>query len=190
MEYISFELIKKQREKLKMTQSDLAEKLCVSEKTVSKWETKRGYPDITLLPEIAKALEISVTELMSGKLTENKNKAGNVFKTKFYVCPVCGNVLTAIGDACVTCCGISLVAEEAENSDDVIITKDFGEIYVKVKSPMTKEDHLSFIAYVSADEVDFKKLYPEQEPDARFSYKGGGKIIYYSVKNGLFEKRV
>jgi len=39
-----------------MTQRELSEKICVSDKTVSKWETDRGLPDVAILEELAKAL--------------------------------------------------------------------------------------------------------------------------------------
>ena len=58
-QYVTGAVIKRLREKQKLTQVELAEMLNVSDKTVSKWENGRGYPDITLLEPIAKALNIS-----------------------------------------------------------------------------------------------------------------------------------
>ena len=65
-QYITGTAIRNLREQRKMTQLQLAEILKVSDKTVSKWETAKGYPDITLLEPIADALGISVPELISG----------------------------------------------------------------------------------------------------------------------------
>lgn len=57
-QYVTGTTIKELREKNKITQVQLAEKLGVSDKTVSKWETGKGYPDITLLEPIADALRV------------------------------------------------------------------------------------------------------------------------------------
>lgn len=50
-----------------MTQIELARKINVSDKTISKWETGKGLPDISLIETLAKALNVSVIELMSGE---------------------------------------------------------------------------------------------------------------------------
>ena len=65
-QYVTGAVIKRLREEKNMTQQQLADKLSVSAKTISKWETAKGYPDITLLESIANALSVSVTELISG----------------------------------------------------------------------------------------------------------------------------
>ena len=65
-QYVTGTTIKELREKNKITQVQLAEKLGVSDKTVSKWETGKGYPDITPLEPIADALRVSVAELITG----------------------------------------------------------------------------------------------------------------------------
>lgn len=95
--YITAATIKMLREKSKMTQEQLADIISVSAKTVSKWETGRGLPDITLLEPLASALKISVAELLTGNCVENTNKSGNMLKTRFYVCPVCGNIIYSTG---------------------------------------------------------------------------------------------
>ncbi len=187
--YISFEMIKKRREHLKLTQQELASKISVSEKTISKWETKRGYPDISLLPLLASALGITVSELISGKNIINHNKAANMLKTCFYVCPLCGNVITSIGSINTSCCGIELIELDAEiglNKVEIVS----GEIFVTMDSPMTKTDFISFVCYITSGKIDFVKLYPEQEPFARFIQRGHGFIYYYDIKNGLFKTKI
>ena len=72
--YVTGEVIRGLREKRRLTQRDLAQRLNVSDKTVSKWETGRGLPDITLLEPLAGALSVSVTELLSGDCAENRNR--------------------------------------------------------------------------------------------------------------------
>lgn len=58
-------LILKARTKLNMTQRELAEKINVSEKAVSKWENGRGCPDITILPLLSQALQIDIESIFT-----------------------------------------------------------------------------------------------------------------------------
>ena len=104
--YVNASLIKELREKNNMTQVQLAEKLNVSNKTISKWETDKGYPDISLLEPLAKVLGVSVTELISGNIVNNINISANMLRSKFYVCPVCGNVIHTMGEVVIHCHGI------------------------------------------------------------------------------------
>lgn len=62
------------RKDLGMTQSDLAEKIHVTDKAVSRWERGVGFPDIKLLEPLSNALEISLTELIQCRLLEEKQK--------------------------------------------------------------------------------------------------------------------
>ena len=71
--YITGQTIKNLREKKGFTQAELADKLGVSGKAISKWETAKGLPDITLIEPLAKALSVSVMELMTGNAVVNKN---------------------------------------------------------------------------------------------------------------------
>ena len=65
--YITGTAIRTLREKNKMTQQQLAEKLCVSDKTISKWERGNGFPEVSLLLPLCNELEITVNELLSGE---------------------------------------------------------------------------------------------------------------------------
>ena len=71
--YINGETIKKLREREGITQAELAEILSISPKTVSKWETSKGLPDITLLMPLASALKVSLIELVAGYEINNNN---------------------------------------------------------------------------------------------------------------------
>ena len=177
------------RENKKMTQEQLAEKINVTAKAVSKWETGNGFPDISLLEPLAAALGISVIELLSGSCIRNQNKNANITKSKFYVCPVCGNVITSTGEAVISCCGITLPPQVPEEPDDehkinVEVTED--EYYVTLNHPMTKEHYISFIAAVSDNGIQFEKLYPEGPAEARFKISRVKKILAYCNKDGLF----
>ena len=83
-QYITGAMIKRLREQNKLTQTDLASKIFVTDKAISKWETGRGYPDISLIEPLAKALKVSVIELLSGESVINTNKAANI-KHKFKI---------------------------------------------------------------------------------------------------------
>lgn len=191
--YISSKTIKTLRESKGLTQKQLGELICVSDKAVSKWENDRGLPDITLLEPLAKALGVSVAELLSGEPITNENRCGNMLRTKFYVCPICGNIVTALGEGAFSCCGIKLPALEAEDGTDehtISVLKEQDEFYVRVEHPMERGHYVSFIAYVSSDRVQVVKLYPEQNAEARFIIRGHGKIYAFCNRHGLFEHRV
>lgn len=93
--YVTGSTIRQLREAKGLTQAELAETLSVSAKTISKWETAKGLPDISLLEPLAAALGVSVLELMQGEPIINRNRAANLLRSKLYVCPLCGNVLHA-----------------------------------------------------------------------------------------------
>ena len=189
--YVTGTTIRNLREDRRMTQAELAEKLGVSSKTVSKWETAKGLPDITLLQPLAQALGISVIELMNGEHITNRNVSGNLRRCKFYVCPICGNIIHSTGNAVVSCCGVTLPPLEAEEADDdhaVTIEQVEDEQFVTVRHPMTKEHFISFVAYVTCDRVQLVKLYPEGEAQTRLQMRGLGTLYYYCNRHGLYKK--
>ena len=191
--YITGATIKSLREKKGITQGELADKLCVSSKAVSKWETAKGLPDITLIEPLAQALGVSVMELMSGNTVINKNVSSNILRSKFYVCPICNNIVRTTGDAVVSCCGITLPPLEAEDVDDnhqIIIEKVEDEHFISVKHDMTKEHFISFVAFVTCDKVQFVKFYPEGNAETRFNFRGGGYLYIYCNKHGLMKIKV
>ena len=188
--YITGAVIKRLRENKKMTQEELAQKIFVTSKAVSKWETGKGFPDIGLLESLGKALDVSVIELLSGEDITNLNKSCNMVKGKFYVCPVCGNVIQTTGEAVISCCGITLPPLEAEVPDEehsLNIETIEDEYYVTLNHPMTKEHYISFIAAISDQGVQLVKLYPEADAQARFKISRVRKIYAYCNRHGLFE---
>lgn len=191
--YVTGATIRALREKQRMTQAELAAVLCVSDKAVSKWETGRGLPDITLIEPLARALRISVPELLSGKAIINANRASNLLRSRLYVCPVCGNVIQARGEAMVACCGVTLPALDAEEPDSahavwVEVIED--EYCVRAEHDMAKDHYLSFFAYVTADRFEMKALYPEGDAETRFSRRGSGWLYWYCNRHGLFRRRL
>lgn len=188
--YVTGQTIKALREGKNMTQSELAAIIGVSDKTVSKWETAKGLPDISLLQPLAQALGVSLSELVNGKQIVNKNTSGNMYRSKFYVCPVCQNVIHATGDAVISCCGIELTAQTAEAPDDehmVVIEAVENEQFVTIDHPMEKGHYISFIAFVSMDRTQFVKLYPEGNAETRINTRGGGFLYWYCNRHGLMK---
>ena len=190
--YVTGSAIRALREKQGMTQAELAEQLCVSDKAVSKWETGRGFPDVSLLEPLGKALHISVPELLCGQAVVNTNRSANMLKSCFFACPVCGNVIFARGNAMISCCGIQLPALEAEEPDAahrLAAEKSEDEIYVTAGHPMSKTHALSFIAYMTADRCEIKALYPEGNAEARFLWRGRGWLYTYCNRHGLLRQK-
>ena len=188
-QYVTGAVIRELRQQKGMTQLQLAEALSVSDKTVSKWETGKGYPDITLLEPIANAFRISVTELISGSRVCNRNVSANMMRSKFYVCPVCGNVIHSMGEAAIHCHGIQLMPLEAEAPDDhhmISIERIEDEYYVRIDHSMTKEHYISFVAAASSGDMQLVKLYPEGNAEARFKIRGVKRIFFYCNRDGLF----
>ena len=190
--YVTGSTIKQLRETRNLTQAELAKRIGISSKTVSKWETAKGLPDISLLQPLAQALGISVIELMNGEQITNRNISANLLRSKFYVCPICGNVLHSTGSALISCCGITLPALEAEEPDEaheITVEPVEDEHFITVRHPMTKEHYISFVAFVTSDRIQFVKLYPEGNAQTRLQLRGMGYLYYYCNRHGLFRRK-
>lgn len=186
-------LIAKLRHEKGLTQKDVAEKLGICAKTVSKWETGRGYPDISLVAELSEVFQVDISKLIGGEMPEIKLEAQNVKRTKFYVCEQCGNLITSIGNAEIICCGRKtspLLAKQPDEAHKLNIEKIEDEYYITFSHPMTKEHYISFVSYVRFDRVLTVRLYPEQSGELRFPQMRGGKMYYYCNVHGLFEIKI
>lgn len=182
MSYVTGKTIKKLREEQKITQKELAEKINVSDKTISKWETDKGLPDVAIIEDLARALGTSIAELLTGDVRLNENTAGNMKKLHFYVCPVCGNIITSVGQGSFSCCGLTLPEQEPEKEDGnhvIHVETVDNEYYVTMMHPMTKEHYISFAAYITSGSSEIVKLYPEQDISIRFRKKGHGILCFY-----------
>lgn len=191
--YVTGNAIRGLREARGLTQAALAAQLSVSDKAVSRWETGRGYPDITLLQPLAEALGVSLPELFQGGAIRNQNRSGNLRRLKFYVCPVCGNMLHSTGEAMISCCGVRLPPLEAEQAADghlASVEPVEDEWYVSVPHPMEREHHISFLAVVTDDRLELKKLYPEGDCAARFPRLGYGMLYLCCNRHGLYRQRL
>lgn len=189
--YVTGAAIRTLREKKAMTQAELAERLNLSDKTVSKWETGKGYPDITLLEPLARVFGVSVAELLNGAAVVNRNVSANLLRSKFYVCPVCGNVISSLGELALSCHGVNLTPCEAEQPDPghtPEITRVEDDYYIRLDHDMTKSHYISFLAGVCSDRVELVKLYPEGGAEARFPIRGLRRLYWYCNRDGLFYK--
>lgn len=187
--YVTGGTIKTLREGRGLTQKSLADRIGVSDKAVSKWETGRGLPDLSLLEPLGEALRVSVAELLSGEQIVNRNRAGNPLRGRFYICPVCGNVLFAMGEAAIHCCGVALPPLEPEEPDEAhgfTVEEMDGGWYVEAGHPMEKGHYLTFLAQVSDFGAEITKLWPEQVPRASFLRRSGSVIYACCNRHGLF----
>ena len=190
--YVTGSTIKRLREAKYLTQAELGDRIGVSSKTVSKWETAKGLPDISLLEPLSQALGVSVIELMNGEQITNQNRSSNLMRSRFYVCPVCGNVLYGFGDTLISCCGVTLPALEAEEPDEehrLTIEMVEDEQFLTIDHPMTKEHYISFAAFVTTDRIQLVKFYPEGNAQTRMQLRGRGMLYYYCNRHGLYRQR-
>ena len=187
--YITGKIIKELREKEQLTQMELANIINVSDKTISKWETGKGLPDITLIEVLSKALKVSVIEIMNGEHIMNQNKSSNMLKSRFSICPICGNIIYSMGENINSCCGINLPILEAEpeNEEHTINCEIIeNEYYIWVKHDMTKEHYISVMVATSSNDMQMVKLSPEGSAEAHFKRDRVRFIYAYCNRHGLF----
>ena len=173
-----------------LTQKQVADKLGIVPKTVSKWETGHGFPDVSTVSALADILGVSEKTILSGDLEQNLESANNMKRTKFYVCPHCGSFLQGTGNGQVVCCGKQLEALTEVSADDehtINISEIEDDYYIEFNHEMTKEHYISFVSYVRFDRVLTIKLYPEQDCTVRFPKMYGGTLYFNCTKHGLFE---
>ena len=181
------------RKERNMTQLQLAEILHISDKTVSKWERGQGCPDISLLVDLSCVLGVDMEKLLSGRLEANEERGGNMKKLNFYVCPECGNVITAMTEAGISCCGKKLQPLEAVKAPDeerLLVENIENDYYISSDHPMLKEHYISFVALLTGDTLTLKKQYPEWDLQVRIPGRTHGKLIWYCTEHGLFYQLV
>ena len=182
-------LIYNLRKEKNLTQKQLADLMNISDKAISKWERGLGCPDVSLLPELSQLLGVNIEEILSGKIQLNETIGGNMKKLSFYVCPQCNNLMTATGDANISCCGkrlAALVAKKANENHLLNIEPVEDELYISSSHEMKKEHYISFVAYVTGDRVYMVKQYPEWNLQFRFHKLGHGKLYFHCSNHGLF----
>lgn len=161
----------------------------ISNKAISKWECGHGAPDISLWEELSAVLGADILKLLQGELHPNRPDVGRIDKIRFYVCPVCGNILTSTGKANISCCGRKLEPEVAKlctPEHEISISQVDIEYCISLNHDMSKEHYIYFIAYVQGNCVVLLRLYPEQSPMFHLPMvRGVGNLYLYCSKHGL-----
>ena len=158
--------IAERRKEKGLTQKAVAQQLGICAKTVSKWETGHGFPDVSLITGLSEIFQVDISKLLEGEMPAEKKETGNMKRTKFYVCETCGNIVTSLGKAEITCCGRKLSPLHAKKTDEAhmpYFEKTEDEYYITFPHPMTKAHYITFVSYVRFDRVLTVRLYPEQE---------------------------
>ena len=187
------QLIRSLRIEKNMTQLQLADKLGVTDKAVSKWERGLGSPDISLIANISRILDVDIDNMLSGDLQPSQLDIGNLKRTQFYVCPSCGSLQTSTSDAEISCCGRKLTAAKPQKPDaahTLQIEPLDGEYFLSSAHPMTKSHYISFMAYITQNRILLVKLYPEQAIEIYLPKMRGGTLVYYCTEHGLMETKL
>lgn len=182
-------IIRTLRLEQKMTQKQLADKMNISDKTVSKWERGLGLPDISLILKLADLLGVDMQNLLAGDMTPNDFVGGNLKHTKFFVCPTCHNITLCTGDAEVSCCGKKLtvqIMKKAEENEKLSVQVLENDWFITSVHPMTKNHYISFAAFVTGDRIQIMKQYPEWYLNVRIPKGGHEMLIWYCTIHGLF----
>lgn len=182
-------VIKVLRTERKLTQKQLADKLGISDKAVSKWERGLGAPELSLIGELSDVLDVSIGNLLSGDLSPNDSFGGNMKNLKYYMCNNCNNFTVSTGNAEISCCGKKLAPQilvKAADEQKLKVEMVEEDWYITSNHPMTKEHHISFVAFATGDRVQIIKQYPEWNFEVRIQKRGHGMLIWYCTEHGLF----
>lgn len=182
------EQIRRLRLEKNLTQKELAEKLGISDKTVSKWECGGGLPDTEFWPALSELLSVPVETILQGEVRENPSVTGNLKKAFWYVCPLCGNLILSTGVASITCCDrklSALIPQKAEPEQRLKAERVEDEWFITSSHPMTKTEYISFLAVALDDQLQILKQYPEWDIQARIRLRRRGTLLWYSTRDGL-----
>ena len=187
------ELICTLRKEKGLTQVQLAERLNVSDKAVSKWERGLGCPDVSLLARLSQVFAVDLEKLLAGELDPNSQAAGNLKNLHFYVCPTCGNLVTALVDTPVSCCGkklTALTAQKAGPEEKLSVEIIENDYFISSDYEMSKDHYISFVAFLTGDTVLLRKQYPEWNLQTRLPVFAHGRLLWYCTRHGLFYQNV
>ena len=182
-------LIYQLRKEKNMTQLQLAEKLGISDKAVSKWERGLGSPDLSLMPRLSEIFSVDLEKLLTGEMPPKKTVNGNMKRMLFYVCPDCGNMITAMAEANISCCGKIMNPMKPQKADEQhklnveIIETDY---YLTTAHPMERQHYITFVALITTDGLTMKKLYPQWDMQTRILFRKHGRLIWHCSRHGLF----
>lgn len=182
-------LILQLRKEKGLTQKQVADRLNISNKTISKWERGLGCPDVSLWKELSAILGADILHLLQGELLLNRPDTGKIDRTHFYVCPICRNILASTGKATISCCGrklYSLIQSLPTENIEFSVKEVDTDLYIEFNHEMKKEHFILFVAYVINDSVFINRLYPEQNSSFRLpNMRSDGTLYMYCTKHGL-----
>ena len=182
-------LIRSLRIKKGLTQKELAQMICVTDKAVCKWEKGRGCPNITLISQLSKVLEVDIKSILQGYLDKNKKIGENMNHLKFYKCPTCGNLVTSIKSVELSCCGNKLSPVSAQTRSEPeyqpVIQEFDGQYSIKFNHPMTKSDYISQVIVVRYDQIMTVNLYAESEAIITIPQVRGIRLFVITNKSEL-----
>ncbi|MCM3611795.1 helix-turn-helix domain-containing protein [Planococcus sp. MERTA32b] len=182
-------LIYRLRKEQGLTQKQLAERLNVSDRTISKWERGNGFPDVSLLAGLSAAFGVNIENILDGSLPANEFIGGNMKKSNYFVCTDCQNIVLATGNATISCCGRKLEPLEAKKAtvkEQLTVEEIDQQWYISGDHPMTKEHYISFLALATGDRVQLIKQFPEWGLQARIPKLKYSKLLWYDTKFGLY----
>ncbi|MFJ7746406.1 helix-turn-helix domain-containing protein [Peribacillus sp. NPDC097295] len=182
-------LILRLRREKGFTQKELADRMNLSDRTISKWERGQGCPDISLLPELSSLLGVNIEHILEGELASNDFVGGNMKRSNYFVCPSCGNITLSTGNAAVSCCGRkleALVPKKATDEEKLEVTQVEEDWFISSNHPMSKDHYISFIAFATGDQVQLIKQYPEWGLQTRIPKRKHGMLLWYCTQHGLF----
>lgn len=186
-------LIKSLRLEKNLTQKELADKMNLSDKTISKWERGLGSPDISLLNELSYHLNTTVENILSGDIITNERKINNMRNSKFYYCPECNNIIVSVKESSIICCSkkiMPLVANKALDNNKLYVEKIENEWFISSNHPMKKDNYIAFVALADGEEIQITQLYPEWDMQLRISGQRHGILFWYSTTEGLFYQTI
>lgn len=182
-------LIRSLRIKKGLTQKELAQMICVTDKAVCKWEKGRGCPNITLISQLSKVLEVDIQSILQGYLDKNKKIGENMNHLKFYKCPTCGNLVTSIKSVELSCCSNKLSPVSAQTRSDPeyqpVIQEFDGQYSIKFNHPMTKSNYISQVIVVRYDQIMTVNLYAESEAIITIPQVRGIRLFVITNKSEL-----
>ena len=187
-------LIKKARKEKNLTQKELASLLFVEAKTISKWETGKGFPDLTYVPKLAEILALDLKSLINGEEENKKTDNGNLKRMKIYLCQNCGNLIWSTSSSDISCCRHKLKPVETGNFLEGKVSVEIvdDEYSVSVDHPMEKENYVKYMIFNKDNIVEIVRLYPEGQASAVFPrfrrgflYIGDnlGHLVKYRIKD-------
>lgn len=181
-------LIQRMRKDQGMTQKQLADRMNLSDKTISKWERGCGLPEVSLLLELSDILQIDVEKLLNGNVTTNCLEGGDMKKAKYYVCGTCGSITVSTGNAEILCCSRklkALIPQKATEEQRLSVEEIENDWFITSDHSMEKDNYITFVAFATGDKIQLIKQYPEWDFSLRIQKRGHGMLLWFAANEGL-----